>query len=167
MARRAAETTGRPLQDVLFEICIVNADKGAIAVSEMQRRVEAIIAKGHRCLITRAPLFAAKAELCRDCDFALGFDTYRRIVDPKYYVPAGESLETATPEERRGWVLTALRGLRACGIRMAVAGRLDGGEFKSLSSDPMMELPEDLEGLFVPIPEFRLDISSSEIRAKA
>lgn len=166
MARCAARALGRPIDAVLFEICAVNADKGALPADELQRRVEALAARGHRTLLTRATLFAHKAALCAGCDFAVGYDTYRRIVDAKYYAPPGRSPSEASEEERRGWVVDALRQLRSHGIRVAVAGRLDGEEFRSLEGGALLDLPDDLKGMFMHIPRFRVDISSTEIRQR-
>lgn len=50
--------------------------------------------------------------------------------------------------------------------RFLVGGRLCGSTFKCLTDDalPLVDgLPQDL---FVPIPEFRVDISSTELRAQ-
>lgn len=167
MARRSAELAGHLPEASLFEICAVNADKGAVPVAQLLQRVEAIVARGHRVLLTRASLYFQKAAICRSCTFAIGYDTYRRIVDAKYYVPKGESLEDATADQRREWVLAALRVLADCGIRMVVAGRADGNDFKSLETDSLIELDGDLEGLFLPLPDFRQDISSTELRRQA
>ena len=36
-------------------------------------------------LLTKEPLFMRKAEIIRDSCFVLGFDTYIRLLNPKYY----------------------------------------------------------------------------------
>ncbi|CAE8593521.1 unnamed protein product, partial [Polarella glacialis] len=146
---------------------VVNADKGAIDVDELIRRIQGVVARGYRVLATRASLFDAKAALCPGCDFAVGYDTYRRILDAKYAAPAGQSLESSTAEERRSWVLEALRRLKCHRVHFVVAGRVDGDGFKTMDTDPVMELPEEFEGMFLPVPNFRLDISSSALRAQS
>eukprot|EP00747_Dinoflagellata_sp_TGD_P217320 gnl/TRDRNA2_/TRDRNA2_89732_c0_seq1.p1 gnl/TRDRNA2_/TRDRNA2_89732_c0~~gnl/TRDRNA2_/TRDRNA2_89732_c0_seq1.p1 ORF type:complete len:264 (-),score=47.58 gnl/TRDRNA2_/TRDRNA2_89732_c0_seq1:182-973(-) len=167
MARKCANLVGRKQSTALFEICVANADKGAIDLSEMSQRVENIVSKGYRVLVTCATLFAQKAVLCAGSDFAVGYDTYARIVNPKYYVPTGKSLEDADAAQQREWVVDALRSLSANRIRIAVAGRIDAsGEYRSLEKDPLLELPDDLAGLFLVMPDFRLDVSSTDIRQR-
>lgn len=167
MAERTAVLAGHSPETALFEICAWNPDKGGLPCDELLRRTEAITARGHRVLLTRASFFFQKAAICRGCDIAIGYDTYRRVVDAKYYVPEGATLEEATEEERREWVLKALRELAICRVRMVVAGRVDGPDFRSLETHPLIDLDGDLEGLFVPLPDFRLDISSTELRQQA
>lgn len=164
MAVQGARVMGRHFKTTLFELCTVNATKGALTTEDVLTRVKSIVAKGHRALVTRAMLFQQKATLCPGCDFVVGFDTYRRIVTPKFYVPPGVQSHTASEEEERQWVVGALRRLKTEGIRLAVAGRLDEGVFRTLESDSCFLLPDDLASLFLPIPDFRLDISSTEIR---
>jgi len=166
MAGRAADATGRDMRTALFEICVGNADKGFIDVADMCQRVEAIVARGRRALVTRATFFAQKAALCEGCDFAIGYDTYARIVDARYYVPSGASLEEASEDQRLSWVHSALLQIKSKRVRLAVAGRLVGESFKSLETDPLYEPPEALVGLFLPIAGFRCDMSSTELRKR-
>jgi len=165
LAQRGAEAAQKPPGLTLFELCAVNADKGALPTAELSRRVTAIVARGHRALVTRASLFSQKAELCHGCDFAVGYDTYRRIVDARYYAPPGVSHETADAATRQAWVFGALGGLAGNHVRFMVAGRKDGDAYKELETDLLLpDLPPDLEKLFVPVPHFRVDISSTELR---
>mmetsp|Transcript_21678 Transcript_21678/g.74482 ORF Transcript_21678/g.74482 Transcript_21678/m.74482 type:complete len:337 (+) Transcript_21678:1-1011(+) len=163
-----AERGDSPVAGLLFELCVSNADKGAQPLEELRRRAEAVARRGQRLLITRASLYRDKAALCRGCDFVVGYDTYRRIVNPKYYMPPGKALDDASDAERREWVLAALEELREKGIRLLVAGRVeDDGSFSDLEQAPLFELPENMAGMILPIPGFRLDISSSSLRAAA
>ena len=114
-------------------------------------------------MLTRAPLYAAKAALMPGATFVLGHDTAVRLLMPKYY--GGE----------RG-MFAAFNQIRAAGCSFIVAGRAaaqpqagsEGGaaasRFLTLAD---VDVPEALADLFEAMPEFRLDVSSSELRAAA
>jgi hypothetical protein len=74
-----------------------------------------------------------------------------RLVDSRYY---------GGPQGRDA----ALASIRAQGCRFLVAGRAEGGVFRTLAD---IALPESLRDLFVELPEsaFRSDLSSTAIRA--
>jgi hypothetical protein len=59
----------------------------------------------------------------------------------------------------------ALEVIGAAGCRFLVAGRVDGGRFRTLAD---IELPDEAEHLFEAIPaeRFRMDISSTELRER-
>jgi hypothetical protein len=59
----------------------------------------------------------------------------------------------------------ALNEIRSQRCKFIVAGRLDSkiGEYLSLNS---ISIPKDLSNLFVELPAFRVDISSTELRMK-
>ncbi|CAJ1410119.1 unnamed protein product [Effrenium voratum] len=158
MARRAAEMLGR--------LRVVNADKGAIDVETLCSRLEKAVARGNRILASRATLFQHKADVFPGCVFVVGYDSYRRILDAKYYAPAG-AFEGSSDEERQAWVITALQKLHSKRVSFVVAGRVDGDGFKSIETHSILKLPEELSGLFLALPDFRNDISSTALRAKA
>jgi hypothetical protein len=141
----------------MFELCVVNPDKGALSHSTLLEREAAFAARGAPLTLTAAKLFVDKARLFASSVFVLGEDTARRIVMPKYY----ESETSMALEFER---------LRAANCRFAVAGRLDqgDGEFKTLEDVDVPRVLRDMD-LFVAIPEsaFRADISSSELRERA
>ncbi|CAJ1410120.1 unnamed protein product [Effrenium voratum] len=166
MARRAAEMLGRSRSNVLLELCVVNADKGAIDVETLCSRLEKAVARGNRILASRATLFQHKADVFPGCVFVVGYDSYRRILDAKYYAPAG-AFEGSSDEERQAWVITALQKLHSKRVSFVVAGRVDGDGFKSIETHSILKLPEELSGLFLALPDFRNDISSTALRAKA
>jgi len=151
LAAIAAKVLG---MEVAFEISVVNADKPPIEETAVRRRVGQFVNK-HNVLITRAPLFIDKARLFPSCTFVIGWDTFVRIVDPKYY-GNDESL-----------MRDALSLMRSLHCRFLVAGRIDpkDGNFHSLDSH---NIPLGFEDMFIPVPEelFRLDISSTELRAR-
>jgi hypothetical protein len=149
MAAAAAALTGLP---VAFELAVVNADKGALAPSEVARRA-AQFAGRHTLVLSRAPLFVQKAALYPGRLFVLGYDTAARLVAPRYY--GGEA-----------GMLAALAALRDAGCRFLVAGRLIEERFHTLADLP---IPAAFAPLFAPIPEanFRADVSSTELRRGA
>ena len=83
----------------------------------------------------------------------IGYDTACRLVNPEYY-----SNDTKA-------MFTSLHEIEANGCDFLVAGRVDAGSFKGLDD---VDVPVRFRGMMVGIPEttFRVDQSSSEIRAK-
>lgn len=111
IGRQAAKLLGRSFDSVFLELCVVNADKGAVDVATLCSRITKAALRGNRVLATRAMLFQDKADLFPGCDFVVGYDTYRRILNPKYYAPAGAKADSS-PEEQCGWVAEALQRLQ-------------------------------------------------------
>ncbi len=146
LSEAAAVFLGIP---VIFELPIVNADKGTLSTAEIQRRLSQFSAK-HTVVLSRAPLFRDKAALFPGSIFVVGYDTAMRLVSPHYY--NGEEGMHA-----------ALAAIRANKCRFLVAGRLYQGQFRTLSSIP---IPPSFHDLFLELPEeyFRMDISSTELR---
>lgn len=140
----------------MFELCVQNPDKGAIAAADIHARVAAFAQHGLPVALTNASLFTQKAELFKGAVFALGYDTAVRIVNAKYY---GNSDARMAAEFAR---------LQAAGCRFAVAGRAQGGSFLTLRDIEMLDVLSEMD-LFVEIPEgeFRADISSTELRKQA
>jgi hypothetical protein len=150
--RMAAEAEAMLGVPAFFELPVVNADKGALPASEVERRLEQFRGRAG-VLLSREPLFVEKARLCPGCTFVVGYDTAVRLVNPRYY--GGEEGMRA-----------ALEGIRANGCRFLVAGRAQQGVFHTLDDIP---LPSGFDDLFLALPEqqFRVDISSTELRAQA
>ena len=124
LARRAIREATDASGEYFFEISTVNVDKGAISAEEMERRVDYIVSRGHCCLLTNAILFDAKSELFPKCIFAIGFDTYVRVINPKYY-----------PRVTGGIDGTMAR-VEANGCEFFVGGRLTEGVFRTLAPSP-------------------------------
>lgn len=136
---------------VAYELSITNVDKPPLPTSEVLRRAEQF--RGRSSLVlSAAPTFVEKARLLPGAAFAVGADTARRIVEPMYY---------GGMEAMRA----ALRELRSLDARFVVAGRLEEGRFLQLRD---LALPPEAEELFEAIPadEVRVDVSSTELRAK-
>ena len=103
-------------------------------------------------LLSRAPLFSLKAQLFPQSTFVLGVDTAQRVLETRFYGHRYENM------------LAALADLHARGCNFLVAGRLQDERFMTLAD---LELPPAFQSMFSAIPEdkFRVDISSTEIRA--
>ena len=192
LARRAVHEANHACGDYYFEISTFNVDKGPIPAAEMERRVDYIIARGHHCILSNATLFDAKAELFPNCIFAIGFDTYTRVINPKYYPRLTGGLDGT------------LARVEANGCEFFVGGRVSEGVYRSLTLPPTVRRVHDMDGssdlelnvvelpelpkpsgctiqpvnaqqeffceeepmspLFTGLPQFRFDISSTQIR---
>jgi nicotinic acid mononucleotide adenylyltransferase len=178
---------------VLFEMSLTNADKPPLEATEASRRVElfgqlaleqdtaALIPKDWGVLLTSAPLFIDKLRVIkkylvpsgatlmtgnkRQITFVIGTDTMVRIINPKYYGNDNHNM------------LAAVREMGNEGVHFVVGGRLEqikeaDGEIKEAQfvtgEEELEGLPEDIQNMFTIIREddFRVDISSTELRAK-
>ena len=148
LARVAEEMTGVP---VAFEISVTNVDKPPLAAADVRARVAQFGGRA-RVELTRAPTFVEKSRLLLAVTFVVGADTAERLVAPRYY-----------GDEAR--MNAALEEMADRGCRFLVAVRIDGtGRVRSLAD---AAIPPKLARLFTAIPEsrFRIDASSSAIRA--
>jgi hypothetical protein len=147
LAQAAALVLGHP---VAFELPVLNADKPPLNYATIERRVEQFAFRAP-VVLTRAPLFVDKADLFPGSVFVVGFDTAARLVDRRYYG------DTAARD-------AAFARIRANNCRFLVAGRLRDEVFSTLRDLP---IPSGFADLFLELPEevFRVDLSSSEIRA--
>ena len=164
LGEAAAALAGVPPTAVWFELPVVNADKAALQLRDAWRRASQF-AGGGNLLLSRAPLFQQKAVLYPGATFVVGADTAARLLQPRFYGDSERAMEAALGE------------IGAAGCRFLVAcrwqpGRSEPGR-KAPSRTPAAPLClEDLpiaprhSDLFVPIPaaEFRMDLSSTEIR---
>jgi hypothetical protein len=148
LATAAARHLGVP---VAFELPVLNADKGVLDNTEVQRRA-AQFAVPHTLILSRAPRFIDKAALYPSRTFILGYDTAVRLLDPRYY-------------DGTAGLAAALATLHASGSRFLVAGREIDGRFATLAE---ITIPSAYAHLFVDLPEtaFRADVSSTELRRK-
>jgi hypothetical protein len=148
LARVAQELTGAP---VAFEISVTNVDKPPLAAADVRARVAQFAGRA-RVELTRAPTFVEKSRLLLAVTFVVGADTAERLVATRYY-----------GDETR--MNAALEEMADRGCRFLVAVRLDGaGRVRSLAD---AAIPPEFSRLFTAIPEsrFRIDASSSAIRA--
>ena len=140
-------------QPVAFEISVTNVDKPPLAGETVRQRLEQFAWKSP-VELTRAPTFLEKARLFPGTTFVIGADTAERLVALKYY---------ADDEDRMHLALEEIAG---SGANFLVAVRTDAaGRVRTLKD---IRVPPRYADLFTDIPEhrFRLDTSSSEIRAR-
>lgn len=195
LALRAIDEARESSEQYFFEISTVNVDKGPISAAEMESRVDYILSRGHPCLLTKAILFDAKSDIFPGCIFAIGYDTYVRVINPKYYPKVTGGLEAT------------MSRVEANGCEFFVGGRVTSeGVYRSIAPSPLrrktsdssaslvgdgvvfdlVELPpvydysrsssatsffgthneEPVSPIFNGIPSFRHDISSTEIRER-
>jgi Cytidylyltransferase-like len=150
-----AEAASRRLNvPAAFEISIDNVDKPTLSTEDVCRRLRPFNWRAPVWL-TRAPRFLEKARLFPKATFVIGFDTAVRLVAREYYGNREEAM------------LEALAEIRSLGCRFLVAGRVGkDGTFHTLEH---VGVPESCRDLFVGLAEeeFRLDLSSTEIRRHA
>jgi hypothetical protein len=150
LARAAEELKQQPLA---FEISVTNVDKPPLTGEAVRHRLAQFAWKSP-VELTRAPTFLEKSRLFPRATFVIGADTAERLVAPRYY---GD-------DEVR--MHAALEEIANSGGSFLVAVRIDAaGRVRALSNIPV---PRRYADLFSEIPEhcFRLDTSSSEIRAR-
>jgi hypothetical protein len=151
LARVAEEHTQQPLA---FEISVTNVDKPPLAGETVRHRLAQFAWKSP-VELTRAPTFVEKSRLFPGAIFVIGADTAERLFGWQYY----------GGDEAR--MHLALEEIANSGSRFLVAVRVDAaGRVRALNDIPV---PRRYADLFTEIPEhrFRLDASSSAIRARA
>lgn len=143
-----------PCRGAAFELSIGNADKGILSKEEIVRRVKQFTSRLLPLVLTRAPLFTMKSELFPRSTFVVGYDTAVRLVQKKYYGSKDDMI--------RQFAMLSEKG-----CDFVVAGRADASTGKYLTLDNL-NIPESLSSqtMFHPLSpeEFRMDISSTEIR---
>jgi nicotinic acid mononucleotide adenylyltransferase len=172
LAKAAAQAMKPTASAIFFELSITNADKPPLMADDVVNRLKEFhqlpdMPENWGILLTNAPLFKQKVDLLaplqmpssstkrNDLHFCIGTDTLVRLIDPKYY---GHS-----PEQ----MIQVLSGMPS---RFMVGGRLD----QKAKDDPMFftgqeflhDLPPDLQTKFTVLSNFRVDISSTELRKK-
>ena len=149
LAAAASALSGRP---VTLEISVQNVDKPPLERSDLDARMEIMCGRYTVCL-TREPTFFGKAAHFDAPHFAIGCDTAVRLVDDKYYEGGIEGM------------VQSLEVLRDRGVHFWVAGRSIEGTYRTLDD---VAIPASVRSLFSSIPEsaFRMDLSSTEIRAR-
>ena len=150
LAQIAEEIVQAP---VAFEISVTNVDKPPLSADEVRRRVAQFAGRA-RVELTRAPTFLEKSRLFPGTTFVIGADTAERLVAARYYGNDEARMRAALQEMADG----------RCAFLVAI--RADAsGRVHSLAD---VTIPSRFAALFTAIPEsrFRLDASSSEIRAR-
>lgn len=136
-----------------LELSVENVDKPSLQRVDIEGRLAAMRGR-FSVIMTRAPTFLQKARLFSGCHFAIGYDTATRLLQGKYYEGGEQGMVTALEEFRAG---------EHC---FWVAGRLQAGKYLALAD---IDVPAGFAALFAAIPEedFRVDISSTELRSRA
>ena len=137
---------------VAYELCIANVDKPPLNHHDIASRLQQF--DPDEVVLTSTPTFLAKARALGPVTFVVGTDTIARIAKPRYY----EAGSTAARD-------AAVAELATVGCRFLVYGRITPEGFTTLQDVP---LPQPLRGLCTGVAEedFRMDISSSELRAE-
>jgi nicotinic acid mononucleotide adenylyltransferase len=149
MARIAEEIAERPLA---WEISVTNVDKPTLDYVEIRDRAAQF--SDRQLWLTRAATFVEKLDVFPGSTFVVGADTYVRLADPKYYGGSAEAAAAAVEA-----IAERARGL-------IVFGRVRDGTFQDASQ---LDVPAALRDVsyFVSHREFRLDVSSTELRRRA
>ena len=137
---------------MLLELSVLNVDKPPLRENaEVPPSCSPVPGQSTACCLTRAETFRKKADVLPGCVYVLGWDTAVRLLEPRYY--GGQ-----------GAMLRALAEMGSSGCRFLVAGRTEGGVFRTLADVPV---PPGFEDLFQALPEsaFRSDLSSTDLRA--
>jgi len=134
--------------DLVLELSIENVDKPPLDFITMSER----LTDEYDMVFTRAATFAEKSAIFPGTTFMVGLDTIVRIDDPKYYNGSLEKRDKAIDD------------IANRGNRFLVFGRIHQDSFQTLSdvslTEPLRHLCEEVSA-----DEFRLDISSTELRA--
>lgn len=148
MARIAEEIAERPLE---YELSITNVDKPALDYLEIRDRAAQFADRP--LWLSRAARFLEKLETFPGSTFVMGADTYVRLADPRYY---GGSATAAAD---------AARTIAARAAGLIVFGRSQDDMFMEAAH---VDVPQPLRDVtyFVSQREFRLDISSTELRRR-
>ena len=132
-----------------YEISVVNVDKDPLDHSEALRRVTQFADTS--VVLTRAPTFLMKARLFPSSTFIIGADTAMRLDDPRYYQDSTLNRNEAFEE------------IDQLGCRFLVFGRQIDQAFHAAAELPISTALSSL-CQFVPESEFRVDISSTDLR---
>ena len=177
LAQAAAQAMAQPCNAIWFELSITNVDKPALAIDTIIERIKYFFPLRHELprdmcwgiLLTNAPLFKQKVDLLAPLQFnspdstlhfSIGTDTLVRLIDPKYYNDSEEEM---------------LRTLMDMSCHFVVGGRLDqrkksnedGDDIIFIAGDEVVEtLPPAIHDKFTILPDFRIDLSSTDIRQK-
>ena len=158
MLSAASAIVKRP---AFYEISIVNVDKPVLPRPEFERRAAQITSDGSSLIVTSAPRFTEKSSILPGATFVIGFDTYIRLMDKRYY-PDHVAGEASAVEN-------SLDLIQENGCQFVVAGRVDDHDQFRGMSDVKIEIPGRFKGMFTELSEsqFRSDLSSTELRDRA
>jgi hypothetical protein len=154
----ASQIVNRP---AYYEISIVNVDKPVLPRPELEKRAAQITSDGSSLIVTSAPRFTEKSSILPGATFVIGFDTYIRLMDKRYYPDHAARSVSA--------VENSLDLIQENGCRFVVAGRVDDHDQFRGMADVKVEIPTRFQSMFTELNEsqFRSDLSSTEIRNRS
>jgi cytidyltransferase-like protein len=135
IAEKAAELTKKKVD---FEVCVHNVDKPSMNFQSVDERLETMQTSLNdkpyfeSILFTSRPTFVSKAEVFPNSTFVVGWDTFKRIADPKYY----GGLKGLN---------SALEQLRQFNTQFLVFHRIIEG--KSSVDEPIDSIPSELHAM--------------------
>lgn len=158
MLQLAVEKSGR---NVAFEIAVTNVDKSPLDFKDVEFRLSQF-ASNDAVWVSNAPTFEQKAELFPNSTFVVGADTMLRIINPKYYRGSKDAM------------LKSLESIRSRGCQFLAFGRAVSENYvrqpERLDDDFLVDfqLPKIIGEVttWVTQSEFRIDLSSTELREK-
>ena len=158
MLNAASEIVSR---SAYYEISIVNVDKPVLPREELEKRTAQMTSDGSSLIVTSAPRFTEKSSILPGATFVIGFDTYIRLMDKRYY-----------PDHLAGSVSAVENSLDLIhenGCSFVVAGRVDDHDQFRGMTDVQVEIPARFRSMFTELNEsqFRSDLSSTEIRNRS
>lgn len=145
----ARAAIGRQQRPLAFELSARNVDKPPLEPDAALERA-AQFAGRWPVVVSNAPTFLEKSALYPGATFVVGYDTAARVLHPRYYDDSVDKMRDA---------LSAIAG-RGCAF--LVAGRVDEADRFHAATD--LDAPPEFAHLFRPLPDFREDISSTELR---
>jgi hypothetical protein len=146
LVNAASDLTGQP---VAFEMPALNADKPALPLQTVLSRLTQFAGRWP-IYVSSAPTFLEKARIFPGATFIVGYDTAVRVLQRRFYGGTEQSTRSALTE------------LQQAGCSFVVAGRTKQDGRFGIADD--LEIPAGFESLFRPIPDFRVDLSSTELR---
>jgi len=155
MLSAASQVVNRP---GFYEISVTNVDKPMLPRKDLEKRAAQITADGSSLIITSAPRFTEKSSILPGATFVIGFDTYIRLMDKRYYPDHVSGAHSS--------VENSLDLIHENGCRFVMAGRVDDhSQFRGLH-DIEFEVPARFRSMFTELTEseFRSDLSSTDIR---
>ena len=154
--RRKAESLLK--MPVSYELSLFNADKPPLDHKSILETIRQFAQEDCWLVLTKAPTFVEKARIFPNSWWVMGQDTASRLVLPKYY------------GGMRG-LFGMMDELDELGAKFLVFGRADGDEFKTLFNErwphSRVERFWGDHAQVVPEEEFRIDVSSTQIRRDA
>jgi hypothetical protein len=141
-----------------YELSVTNVDKPMLPRKDLEMRAATITADGSSLIVSSAPRFTEKSSILPGATFVIGFDTYIRLMNKRYYPDHIDGAHSP--------VENSLDLIRENGCQFVVAGRADDhSQFRGLH-DIDFEVPARFRSMFTELSEseFRSDISSTEIR---